>query len=112
MAVTISVEETIGKQFDTFYQECKLQDIELSEKLKRLLQNLEGDTITEATSEYTTEYHTAYVEGHDEGYEGGYEAGHKEGHEDGYEEGHEKGSNTSVDVTFNASRLNTGLSNG
>jgi flagellar biosynthesis/type III secretory pathway protein FliH len=104
MTATISVEETIGKQFDTFYQECKLQDIELSEKLKRLLQNLEGDTITEATSEYTTEYHTAYVEGHDEGYEGGYE--------DGYEEGHEKGSNTSVDVTFNASRLNTGLSNG
>jgi flagellar biosynthesis/type III secretory pathway protein FliH len=112
MTVTISVEDTIGKQFDNFYQECKLQDIELSEKLKRLLQNLEGDTITEATSEYTTEYHTAYVEGHDEGYEGGYEAGHKEGHEDGYEEGHEKGSNTSVDVTFNASRLNTGLSNG
>jgi flagellar biosynthesis/type III secretory pathway protein FliH len=104
MTVTISVEDTIGKQFDNFYQECKLQDIELSEKLKRLLQNLEGDTITEATSEYTTEYHTAYVEGHDEGYEGGYE--------DGYEEGHEKGSNTSVDVTFNASRLNTGLSNG
>jgi flagellar biosynthesis/type III secretory pathway protein FliH len=104
MTATISVEETIGKQFDTFYQECKLQDIELSEKLKRLLQNLEGDTITEATSEYTTEYHTAYVEGYDEGYEGGYE--------DGYEEGHEKGSNTSVDVTFNASRLNTGLSNG
>jgi flagellar biosynthesis/type III secretory pathway protein FliH len=112
MTATISVEETIGKQFDTFYQECKLQDIELSEKLKRLLQNLEGDTITEATSEYTTEYHTAYVEGYDDGRKEGYDEGYEDGLEDGHKEGHVKGSNTSADVTFNTSRLNTGLSNG
>jgi hypothetical protein len=71
MTVTISVKETIGKQFDIFYTECEFQDVELSAKLKRLLQNLEGDVYTEAESEYTTEYHAAWDEGYKEGFEDG-----------------------------------------
>jgi hypothetical protein len=71
MTVTISVKETIGKQFDIFYTECEFQDVELSAKLKRLLQNLEGDVYTEAESTYTTEYHAAWDEGYKEGFEDG-----------------------------------------
>jgi len=95
MAVTISVKETIGKQFDIFYRECEFQDIELSDEVKRLLHILEGDTITEAESEYTTEYEDAWEEGHregrDEGYREGMADGEIEAYGKGYDEGYEAG---------------------
>jgi flagellar biosynthesis/type III secretory pathway protein FliH len=95
MTVTISVEEMIAQEFDIFYREVKFKDIELSEELKSLLDILERDTITNATSDDCAEWQEAWDEGHqvgwlegcDEGYKEGKDDGHTESYDEGYEDG-------------------------
>jgi flagellar biosynthesis/type III secretory pathway protein FliH len=95
MTVTISVEEMIAQEFDIFYREVKFKDIELSEELKSLLDILERDTITNATSDDCAEWREAWDEGHqvgwlegcDEGYKEGKDDGHTESYDEGYEDG-------------------------
>ena len=90
MTATISIEEMIAQEFDRFYKEVNLKDIQLSEELKSLLSILEEDSLTASTSQYSTEWEEAYEEGRDSGYEDGYEMGYDSGHARGYDSGHDR----------------------
>lgn len=69
MSATVSVEILMSNLFDKFYDECNFKDVELSWKLKGLLDELEFELIEVAKDRSTTEAKDIYNKGYDDGYD-------------------------------------------
>jgi len=96
MSATISISTAIELQFDKLYTELTFENIQVTRTLRLLLEDLEVNCITEATSDYTTEAELQYQNG----FEAGYVDGDFDGREESYCEGQIFGEEEGYDIGY------------
>ena len=77
--ITITVEENIHIEFDRFFNKAKFKDLEISNNLKELLEELEDNVIQEYSHQMLEVYDDGYGDGRDHGYDDGYSDGYETG---------------------------------